>query len=178
MPRVILLAVVATTAIYVLVAYAALNAVNPGDLASSDRPLALVFEATTGRGAGFLALIAVAAALNGILAQIVMAARVLYGLGRITGPFAMFHKVHPKFGTPVLATTLAMSVAVILALSAPISALAEATSSLLLFVFIIVNGALIVLQLRDPVSPCFRAPWVAPVLGVLFSAAALIAPLF
>ncbi len=177
MPRAILLAVSATTVIYVLVAYAALNAVAPGELARSDRPLALVFETATGRSAGFLALIAVAAALNGILAQIVMAARVLFGLGRIAKPFAIFHKVHPRFGTPVLATVLAMSVSVVLALVAPISALAEATSSLLLFVFVIVNGALISLKLRNPVSPGFRAPWAAPVLGILFSAAALIAPL-
>jgi amino acid transporter len=177
MPRAILLVVTATTLIYVLVAYAALNAVDASDLAASDRPLALVFETATGRGAGFLALIAVAAALNGILAQIVMAARVLFGLGRIAKPFAIFHKAHPRFGTPVLATVLAMTAAVILALTAPIAALAEATSSLLLFVFLIVNGALIILKLRDPVSPGFRAPWAAPVLGVAFSAAALIAPL-
>lgn len=70
-----------------------------------------------------------------------------------------------------------MTAAVILAPTAPIAALAEATSSLLLFVFVIVNGALIILKLRDPVSPGCRVPWAAPVLGVAFSAAALIAPL-
>jgi len=43
MPRAILSVVTATTLIYVLVAYAALNAVDASDLAASDRPLALVF---------------------------------------------------------------------------------------------------------------------------------------
>ncbi|MEL6482547.1 MAG: APC family permease, partial [Pseudomonadota bacterium] len=48
MPRAIFLAVAITTALYALVAVAALRAVEPQALAASERPLALVFTAGTG----------------------------------------------------------------------------------------------------------------------------------
>src|SRR6056297_3394491 len=66
----------------------------------------LVWQAARGGGAELLSLIAVAAALNGVLAQIVMAARVLFGLGRRHPSLAGFHHAHPRLGTPVRATLL------------------------------------------------------------------------
>ncbi|MEL6266811.1 MAG: APC family permease, partial [Pseudomonadota bacterium] len=126
LPRAILGALAITTALYALVTLAALRVVPPADLAASPRPLALVFERATGQGAGFLALIAVVAAMNGVLAQIVMAARVLYGLGRRTRALAVFHAAHPRLGTPVLATGAATVVVILLALTLPLVALAEA----------------------------------------------------
>jgi amino acid transporter len=136
--------------LYALVCWAAVRSVPVDQLAASQRPLALVFETATGRSAGFLSLIAVAAALNGVLAQIVMSARVLYGLGRFLPPLAVFHHAHPRFGTPALATVLATAVTVTLALTAPLLALAELTSAVLLMVFIAINGALIVLKRGGP----------------------------
>lgn len=173
MPRAILLALAVTTLLYVAVAWAAVRAAPAELLAGSERPLAEAFESATGRDAGFLAMIAVVAALNGVLAQIVMSARVLYGLGRFSGPFTVFHKAHPRFGTPVLATLLAAAVAIGLALAAPIDLLAEWTSSILLVVFIFINGALLVIRRREGPAEGFRAPLIAPIAGVVLSALAL-----
>ena len=173
MPRAIVAALAITTLLYVAVVWAALRAAPADTLAASPRPLAEAYEAATGGSAGFLSLIAVSAALNGVLAQIVMAARVLYGLGRFSPTFGVFHRAHPRFGTPVLATALAAGLAIALALAAPVGTLAEATSTLLLIVFIVINGALIALRRRGGDSP-FRAPGFAPWLGVALSSAALI----
>jgi amino acid transporter len=174
-PRAIFAALGVTTVLYVLVCWAAVRAVPVDQLAGSQRPLALVFETATGRSAGFLALIAVAAALNGVLAQIVMSARVLYGLGRFLRPLAVFHHAHPRFGTPVLATVLATAVTVTLALTTPLLTLAELTSAVLLLVFIAVNGSLIVLKRRGPPpAGVFIAPGWLPWAGSAGSGTALI----
>jgi len=174
-PRAIFAALAVTTLLYALVSWAAVRSVPVDLLAQSQRPLALVFETATGRNAGFLSLIAVAAALNGILAQIVMSARVLYGLGRFFPPLAVFHHAHPRLGTPVLATVLATLATLFLALTAPLLALAELTSTVLLLVFIAINGALIVLKRGGPPPEGgFVAPGWLPWAGVAGSGAAFI----
>ncbi len=166
MPRAIIAALVMTALLYALVSLAAVRAVPREALALSERPLALVWEAGTGTGAVFLSAIAVAAALNGVLAQIVMASRVLFGLGRRSPAMAIFHKTHPRFGTPVLGT-LAVGAAVIFsAFSLPVAALAEITSQALLIVFAIVNAALIGVKRKQPASP-FAVPVWMPWLGII-----------
>ena len=177
MPRAILAAVAITTLLYLLVAWAAVRIVPSDALAGSRRPLALVFETATGKSAAFLALIAVAAALNGVLAQIVMSSRVLFGLGRFTALFNVFFRAHPRFGTPVAATVLATVLVILLALTAPLVALAETTSMVLLLIFVAINGALIVLKRvgAERSAKGFSAPVWVPWAGALLSAAALIA---
>jgi len=172
LPLAILGSLIITTLLYVLVSFAAARAVPLADLAASDRPLALVWQQRTGGSAGFLALIAVVAALNGVLAQLVMAARVLFGLGKRSPALALFHRAHARFGTPALATLL-IGVAVIGgALVLPVAALASVTSTVLLSVFVLVNLALIRLKARAPHAPFgvhVAVPWIGLVaaLGAL-----------
>lgn len=174
MPMAILLALILTTVLYVAVCWAAVRAVPVSALAESRQPLALVFETATGRSAGFLAAIAVAAALNGILAQIVMASRVLFGLGRNWRPARVFNHAHPRFGTPALATVLAGTAMIALALSAPLVKMAETSSMLLLAVFFAVNAALAVLKRRGPAAGGFVAPGWVPYLGMALSGLAFV----
>ena len=82
LPRAIFLTLALTTLLYVLVVWVALVAVPPAELAASKAPLALVFERLTGASPRTMSLIAVVATLNGIIVQIILAARVLYGLAR------------------------------------------------------------------------------------------------
>lgn len=166
MPRSILLALAITAILYALVSLAAVRAVPRDLLGDSERPLALVWETGSGQSGFFLSAIAVAAALNGVLAQIVMASRVLYGLGKRSSWLAIFRMTSKRFGTPVLGTLL-IGVAVILsALTLPVATLAEWTTQALLIVFAIVNSALIGVQRKQPKSP-FRVPAYMPWLGVL-----------
>ncbi|GGE47300.1 APC family permease [Actibacterium pelagium] len=177
LPRSILIALVVTSVIYALISYAAVRAVPLIDLAESTRPLALVWEVGTGRSAGFLSLIAVAAALNGVLAQIVMAARVLYGLGRREPRLSIFFETHPRFRTPLRATVMLGVLVIGAALLLPVSSLAELTSIVLLSVFAVVNLALIRLKRREPEAP-FRVPVAVPWFGLLAALAALVVALF
>lgn len=175
MPRAILAALAITTALYLTVSFAAVRAVPLADLSASEQPLALVWQ-SAGHGPMVLAAIAVAAALNGVLAQVVMAARVLFGLGRHTPALVVFHKAHPRFGTPVLATLLSGAGMIALALSAPVEQLAGITATVLLGVFLLVNLSLIALKSRSDFAP-FRVPMAVPVLGAVVAGAALIAAL-
>lgn len=173
-PRAIFLSLGITTVIYALVTYVTVRVVPLSDLAVSERPLALVFQAWRGEAQGAtLAAIAVFAALNGVLAQIVMASRVLYGLGRRTKSLTVFRRVHPTRGTPVLATVLIGGCVVIGALTLNVAQLAEVTSAILLTAFCVMNLALIRIKRRAPEAP-FVVPMMVPVGGLLLSVAALI----
>ncbi|KCV83108.1 amino acid permease [Actibacterium atlanticum] len=172
LPRAILWSLAITSVIYGLVSFAAVRAVPQDILAVSEQPLALVWEYATGQSAAFLALIAVAAALNGVLAQIVMAARVLYGLGKREAAFGIFHHAHPRFGTPARATALVGVLVIGAAMALPVATLAGFTSTVLLGVFVLVNLSLIALKRREPEAP-FKVPMIVPVVGLVAAIAAL-----
>ncbi len=174
-PRAIIIALVLVSVIYAAVAYAATRAVPADVLAASDRPLALVWQAWTGGSVVFLSAIAVAAALNGVLAQIVMAARVLFGLGREGGMFAVFHHTSERLGTPVLGSVLVGGAVIVSAVLLPVATLAEISASVLLAVFVLVNIALLRLKSRSPVLPQFAVPRAVPWFGLFASLAALAA---
>lgn len=177
LPRAILISLVVTSGLYALVAWAAVRSVPIEGLAASRSPLALVWETTRGGNAAFLSAIAVFAALNGVLAQIVMASRVLYGLGKRNRALSVFRQAHPRFGTPVLATGLLGAAVILAALFVPVARLAEVTSSILLSVFVLVNLALILQKRRAPEAP-FRVPMAVPVVGLVLSLAALAGAVF
>ena len=173
LPRAILLSLLLTSLLYGVVSWAAVRAVPLENLAGSEQPLALVWSEARGGSAGFLSLIAVAAALNGVLAQIVMAARVLFGLGRRHAGLSIFYHASHRFGTPVLATLL-IGVGVLAgALLLPVAQLAEVTSVILLSVFVLVNAALIAMKRRAPAAP-FTVPMLVPVVGLLAALVALV----
>lgn len=176
-PRAIIIALALVSVIYAAVAFAATRAVATDVLAASDRPLALVWQAWTGGSVVFLSAIAVVAALNGVLAQIVMAARVLFGLGREGGMFAIFHHTSARLGTPVLGSVLVGGAVIISALLLPVATLAGLSASVLLVVFVLVNIALLRLKSRAGVTPRFAIPRAVPWFGLFASLAALAAPL-
>lgn len=174
LPRAILISLVVTSTIYALVTFATVRAVPLEALSQSSSPLALVWSTAQGGSADFLSGIAVFAALNGVLAQIVMASRVLFGLGKRTLALAVFRQASPRFGTPILATVLIGAIVVLAALFVPFATLAELTSSILLAVFVLVNLALIIQKKRAPDAP-FKVPMFVPVVGFILAAGALAA---
>lgn len=176
MPRAILIAVTITTLLYCLVAVAALHAVEAEVLAASEQPLALVFEVGSGRSPQIILGIAIFATLNGVLAQLVMSSRVLYGLGRHSPAFHWAYRTHPRLGTPLRATAAATALVIAMAYAAPIGVLAEITSYILLCIFIVVNVALLVLKRKGPPPPgAPNIPILAPISAILISIALLFA---
>jgi basic amino acid/polyamine antiporter, APA family len=175
-PRAMVLTLLISTILYVAVAAVAIAAVSVEQLSSSSAPLSLVFQEVAGISPATISAIAIVATLNTILAQMTMAARVIYGMAR-QGDFPdILARVHPRTGTPLVATALIVASAIPLALLVPLEGLAESTSLATLVVFALVNLALLRLRYRRVPSnaPHVRVPIWMPVVG-LASCAAMIA---
>src|SRR5664280_535331 len=108
-PRAMVLTLVISTVLYVAVAAIAVAAVPVAELAASPAPLSLVFRRLAGVSPATISVIAIVATLNTILAQMTMAARVVYGLARQGDLPGFAGRVHPKTATPLIATALILS---------------------------------------------------------------------
>ncbi len=149
-PRATIITLVVSSSLYFLVALIAVAIVPLDQLGGSDAPLALVFETATGRSAALISLIAIFAVLNGVMIQLIMSSRILYGIAKEGWIPQIFAYVHPTTRTPILATVVVAVAVIILALTLPIVRLAETTSYLVLMVFSVVNLALVQIKLRHP----------------------------
>ena len=181
LPRAIFLTLTVSTLLYVLVVWISLVTVERSELAQSTAPLALVFARLTGASAGTMSLIALVATLNGIIVQIIMASRVLYGLARQGGLPAAFGHVSQTTRTPMFATMLTSALVFLLALMLPLHHLADVTSRLTLLVFAVVNISLVRIKQRNPrrppavfVTPAW-VPWAGAVACIALLAADLLA---
>lgn len=173
MPIAIVATLVIAGGLYLAVSVTALAVLPLVDLAGSEAPLALVYAAGGG-DARILGAIAVLATVNGVLVQMVMASRVLFGLSRQGSLPVFLGRVNPITHTPVIATVLVVGVIVTLALIFPIATLAGTTSLVTLAVFALCNLALWRLKRRGPTPP--EAPdlpiWL-PLAGAVVSLAVL-----
>lgn len=174
-PRAILLAMLLVTVLYIVVAVVTLGVLSPAVLGASSAPLADAYKAATGNAAGIITVISLMATLNGILVNVIMGSRFLYGLANRGWIPPWFSKVSSAH-VPARGLTLVAAVALPCALWFPIERLAHVTSLLLLFVFLAVNLSLIVIRHRDAkesrtlrIAPVFM-PW----LGAIASALLLI----
>ena len=175
-PRATIITLVVSSGLYFLVAVIAVALVPLDQLGGSDAPLALVFETATGRSAAIISLIAIFAVLNGVMIQLIMSSRILYGIAREGWIPRFLANVHPITRTPIIATFAVAAVVILLALTLPIVRLAEMTSYLVLTVFTVVNVALIRIKLRDPAptSDHFTVGLWVPVTGAIASLGILI----
>ncbi len=167
LPRAIFLTLAISTTLYVLVAIVAVLNVPIRELAASEAPLSLVFERTTGVSPLTISAIAVVATLNGVIVQIIMASRVIYGLARQGNLPAIFAYVHRSTRTPLVATAVVGALVLFLASFVPLRGLAEATSQFTLAIFAMVNVALWRIKRRgDPPPPeAFQVPDWVPIVG-------------
>jgi len=179
-PRAMVLTLLISTTLYLAVAAIAVAAVPPAQLAASPAPLSLVFRAVTGMSPATISVIAIVATLNTMLAQMTMAARVIYGMAR-QGDLPRFTgHVHPKTATPLVATGLIVAATLTLALLVPFERLAEGTSIATLIVFALVNLSLLRLRHRKVTSPGphVRVPVWVPAAGLLVCIAMIATAIF
>jgi amino acid transporter len=170
LPLAILLTLSISTLLYVLLMLIAVLAVPPGELAASQAPLAYLYQKVTGQPATVITLIGMFAIINGALIQIVMAARVLYGLSVMAQLPKVLSRVSARTRTPLLATFLVTALVLVLAVTGRLASLAETTSVTMLLVFALVNLALWRIKRREPGSPGVPAlPLWVPVAGFLVS---------
>lgn len=178
-PRAILAAMITVTILYIIVAVTTLGVMTPEMLGQSSAPLADAYNAASGHNLGIIVIISLLATLNGVIVNIVMGSRFLYGLAKRNWIPAWFSKVSTKARVPSRGLIVVGIIATIAAITLPLEGLAQLTSLLLLIVFFAVNLSLIVIRRRDSeaerklrISPHF-IPWA----GVIASGALVIGQL-
>jgi len=169
MPRAIVLTLICATAIYLVVVSVVVLSVPLEKLRVSASPLMLVFDQASDTTKGTFNLIAAFATINGVLVQMIMASRILYGLASKGHLPKRLAYIHPVTRTPLIATALIVAIILVLALFLPIGRLAEMTSQIALIVFAFVNLALIRIKVANrPVQgEFFEVPLWVPVLGFI-----------
>tara|TARA_R110001592_G_scaffold84526_1_gene249907 strand:- start:7144 stop:8361 length:1218 start_codon:yes stop_codon:yes gene_type:complete len=141
LPIAILVSIVLTTLIYIVVSTIAVLTVSPQMLSSSNTPVA---EILRGHGDFSMKILGIVSILiiNGALAQIIMASRVIYGLSTKDQAPTFLGKINAKTQTPLRATALITGIVLVLATFFPLQTLAESTSFIILIIFAIVNLSL------------------------------------
>jgi len=169
MPWAIIVSLVIVTLVYFFVVLVAVRSVPVNGLANSKAPVGLLFERLTGLSPVSITLIGIVATLNGVVIQIIVASRVIYGLGRKIHMPKLLTKVNATTKTPLNATILVTCAIIILALFVPLEALAELTSQIILAVFTMVNISLIRVKWRKDAAPdnVFTLPFFVPVIGAI-----------
>lgn len=177
-PRAIIYTLVIATILYLATCIAVLLSVPMETLAVSSAPLTLVFAGAPDAVQIGFAAIAVVATVNGVLIQMIMVSRVIYGMadrGRLPTIFA---RLSPRTRTPSVATAFVAVCILGLGLFLPIERLAEWTSQIVLGVFVAVNLSLVAIKRRaEPASDHFSVPVLVPVCGLLTSIALLVSSL-
>jgi basic amino acid/polyamine antiporter, APA family len=179
-PRAIFGALLLAGVIYLLVTFTASMVVPTGILAESSGPLLEVVE----RGpiaipTQLFAAIALLAVSNGALINMIMASRIIYGMGDQGVMPTVFSRVHPGRRTPWVSIAFTAAIALIVLVTIgrndeALSTLGSTTVVLLLIAFVMVNISVLVLRRDEVGHEHFRAPTAFPVLGAVVAAALLI----
>lgn len=112
----------------------------------------------TGLSSTWLSSLALVAVINGVIVQVIMASRLLYGMAREEMMPALLARVGTR-RTPFVAIWLVTGLVAALALTFPIATLARATTTVTLRVFASVNLSHVVLGTREGSGPIHRRRW-------------------
>ncbi len=175
MPKAIIISLSILTFLYLIVSTIAALGLSPEELDQSEAPLADIL-AKEGEGyPKIISGISLIAIVNGVLVQIVMIARVLYGMAEKDMAPSLFGKINAATRTPIWSTIIASVVILALALAFNLEALAEATNYILIIVFIMINLSLLMIKRQDPKPEGIRTyPKAVPILGVLLNLGVLV----
>lgn len=166
MPLAIIWTLILATVLYLAVVSVVVLTVPIDALSQSAAPLNLIFVDASPALKGSFNLIASVATLNGVLIQMIMSSRVIYGLARQNQLPSGLGYVHPRTRTPLIATVLVTLFVLILSLCFPIERLAELTSQIAMAIFATVNVSLIFLKRREQIDEAgFRVSLFVPVAG-------------
>jgi amino acid transporter len=152
-PAAIILTLVISVALYAMVAMVAAAYPDRAALVASKAPLSDLFAAVTGSSGAPVAVMASIAMVNGILVQIVMASRVIYGMSREGMIHETMGTLHATRQTPVRAVLFIAVATALLGLFVPLLRLAELTSFVMLLIFTAVNLSLYLIGRRQGALP-------------------------
>ncbi|MDN5849650.1 MAG: APC family permease [Nitrococcus sp.] len=157
-----------TGMIYLLVTTIAAMVVPIDQLAGSSAPLLEVIkQGPLAVPVELFSAIALFALANGALINMIMASRLIYGMGDQNVMPAVFARIHARRQTPWVAIIFTSLLAMGLIATGDVGALARTTVLLLLLAFIAVNVAVLVLRQDRIGHDHFTTAAIFPVLGVL-----------
>ncbi|KQS14434.1 amino acid permease [Curtobacterium sp. Leaf183] len=172
LPRAIIGSIVVITALYILVAIAAIGARPWESFSSTEASLVRIVVDVTGRP-----WVALVFSVGAVIAIASVVLTVLYGQTRILLTMArdglvpkVFGRVSARTGTPIANTLIVGVVVTVVAALVPLGELADATSIGTLVAFALVNVSVIILRRSQPtLERSYRVPLfpVVPVLGTL-----------
>lgn len=174
-PYAVLLSLGISTLIYIVVAFVAVA--GPAMEGSSE---SLLLSVIAHHGSSFTALftgLAVIAVANGVLIQILMLARLFYGMAKRKLLPAGLARINGR-QVPVTATLLAGGLVLISAYALSFESLLKASTTLTLCVFTAVSLALWRLKTKSSHRPRFHVPVWIPALAVLGNIALMAAQFF
>lgn len=177
LPRAILLSLGICTLLYVVIAVVVVLTLRPDALAVSQTPLLDVTARAGWFSSEVFAGIAVVAVVNGVLLELIMLGRLLFGMARRGWLPAGLGATSPWRRTPVSATLLGGGIVLGVTLAVPFASLVAATSTITLLIFAGVNLALWRLQRSQPRSDGFRVPRFIPPLAAVSNLMLAAAPL-
>lgn len=118
LPRALVIGVLAITVVYILTSAVFFYLVHPSQVTSDQAFAAQAGEVMFGRVGGYVfATIVVISVAGSIVAYLMASPRVYFAMARDGLFLAAIGKLHPRFGTPHLATLIQMALAVVLILS-------------------------------------------------------------
>jgi basic amino acid/polyamine antiporter, APA family len=171
LPRGILASLFVCTVLYILVA-GVLTGMVPARSIDLNAPLASAFVI---RGlnavSGIISLGAVAGLTSVLLVLLLGQSRIFFAVSRDGLLPLMFSRIHPRFRTPYIPTTLTGIAVGLTAAFLPIQDIAELTNIGTLFAFTLVCAGVWILRRLEPgLNRPFRTPLVpiVPILGVIF----------
>jgi amino acid transporter len=169
LPRAILMALAIAGVIYIVIAWLALQVLNPAELAASEAPLLdVILRGQPKFPQLIFTIIALFAVLNGALLNFVTASRLLFGMSREGLLPAWLGRLHRSRTTPYRTFMVILPIAIFLALSGTLEFLAGTTATLILAMFCLVNLSLLSIKRREPETNGFKVPYFIPAIALVF----------
>ena len=166
-PRALLVAFAVSLLLYILVTIAAIQTVPAETLGNATDPLGEVVRRQGVLPDTLMLVMALASIGNGVIIQVNMVSRLVYGLVQYGGAPKILGQVSAATQTPVVGIAASSVLILLFALTLPLEQLATITGMILLMVFALVQLALMKLLLVEGLRPThnWRA-FVIPALGV------------
>ena len=168
-PLGVVIAVAITSVVYMAVGITAVSVLPYQQLAASGQPLVdVVVTAAPWFPPVLFSFIALFAITNTALLNYIMGSRLIFALARQGLLPRALAAIHPTRRTPHRAILALLVVVIMLLFAGGISELGAATSSLLLYAFVVVNASLLVLKKRvGEAAGGFEVPRFVPFCGAL-----------
>lgn len=167
-PIALLGALFAATFFYIIIVGISISVLSVSSLQNSTAPIKDIFSKVSGLNPSIISLAGVIATINGVIVNMVMTSRILYGLSIKKLIPGVFTKLNSK-SVPLIATLITALAVLLLSFLGSLSSLAKLTSVMILIIFFLVNTALIKIKFSEPSKfkqkNAFTVHWIIPIIG-------------